>query len=116
MTQSDTIETTFCYHCGDECPTNDYMADDKNFCCHGCQSVYHILSSNNLCSYYHYNEHPGATRVRVNKRFDYLNEPSIVQELVDFTDERITIITFYIPHIHWQIILLKGWIELIHTL
>ena len=91
---------TACYHCGDECVSIDYTIDDKHFCCHGCKSVYQILSANRLCSYYNYNEHPGASRPSIGKRFDYLSEPSIVTELIDYTDERITIVTFYIPYIH----------------
>jgi len=100
MIQSAPIEKTLCYHCGDECLTGEYIAEDKQFCCQGCKSVYEILSTNKLCSYYRYNEHPGATQVRADKRFDYLSEPSIISELIDYTDEKITIVTFYIPHIH----------------
>jgi Cu+-exporting ATPase len=100
MIQGATVENTLCYHCGDECLTKAYTVEEKHFCCHGCKSVYQILSANKLCSYYNYNQHPGATQERVEKRFDYLSEPSIVSELTDYTDERITIVTFYIPHIH----------------
>jgi len=100
MIESALIEKTSCYHCGDECLTEQYTADDKQFCCQGCQTVYQVLSENKLCSYYNYNDHPGATRTRIDKRFDYLSEPSIVSELIDYTDERVTTVTFYIPHIH----------------
>jgi Cu+-exporting ATPase len=100
MIESATIEKTLCYHCGDECITQEYVIEDKPFCCHGCKSVYQVLSANKLCSYYNYNEHPGATRARTDKRFDYLSEPSIVSELIDYTDSTVTIVTFYIPHIH----------------
>jgi Cu+-exporting ATPase len=100
MTAKDLLEKTICYHCGDDCLTGDYMVEDKHFCCHGCKSVYQVLSENKLCSYYNYNEHPGATRARTDKRFDYLSEPSIVSELIDYTDQQVTIVTFYIPHIH----------------
>ncbi len=100
MIQSATSEKTLCYHCGDECVTKEYIIEDKHFCCHGCKSVFEILSANKLCSYYNYNEHPGATRARVDKRFDYLSEPSIISELIDYTDERVSTVTFYIPHIH----------------
>ncbi|EHQ27697.1 heavy metal translocating P-type ATPase [Mucilaginibacter paludis] len=100
MTGTRLIEKTVCYHCGDDCQTTAYVVDDKHFCCHGCQSVFQILSANQLCSYYNYNDHPGATRTRTDKRFDYLSEPSIISELVDYTDTQISIVTFYIPHIH----------------
>ena len=100
MTENAIIEKTICYHCGDECLTPEFIIEDKHFCCHGCKSVFQILSENKLCSYYNYNDHPGATRTKTDKRFDYLNEPSIIRDLIDYTDEKITIVTFYIPHIH----------------
>ncbi|OCX53881.1 ATPase [Mucilaginibacter sp. PPCGB 2223] len=100
MKQGAIIEKTCCYHCGDECTTTDYVIDDKQFCCHGCKSVYQVLSANQLCSYYKYNDHPGATRNRTDKRFDYLSEPGIISELLDYSDDHVSIVTFYIPHIH----------------
>jgi Cu+-exporting ATPase len=100
MIKSQILEKTTCYHCGDDCETIAYIVDDKSFCCHGCKSVYEVLSAGDLCNYYSYNEHPGATRLRTDKRFDYLSEPTIVNELIDYKDKYITIVTFYIPHIH----------------
>jgi Cu+-exporting ATPase len=100
MTGSPTIEKISCYHCGDDCLTETYILDDKHFCCHGCKSVYQLLSESQLCNYYTYNDHPGATRARIDRRFDYLSEPSIVSRLIDYTDQQVTMVTFYIPHIH----------------
>lgn len=100
MIKTNTITNTICYHCGDECLSQEYLVEDKHFCCHGCKSVFELLSANKLCSYYNYNDHPGAARLRTDKRFDYLSDPTIVSELIDYTDSQKTIITFYIPHIH----------------
>ena len=100
MIDKSTLQTTTCYHCGNECEPHVHETDNKDFCCQGCKSVYQILSQNQLCSYYNYNDHPGATRNRTDKRFDYLGEPSIISELIDYTDKEVTIVTFYIPHIH----------------
>lgn len=100
MTESIISEKTLCYHCGEDCLSNNYKVEDKAFCCHGCKSVYQILSENKLCSYYNYNDYPGTTRARTDKRFDYLSEPSIVHELIDYTDDKVTTVTLYIPHIH----------------
>jgi len=100
MEQSTIIQKTSCYHCGNDCYTTEHVIDEKKFCCAGCQSVYEVLSTNQLCSYYRYNDHPGANRNSTDKRFDYLDEPDIVNELLDYTDEHVSIITFYIPHIH----------------
>lgn len=100
MADSITLDKTTCYHCGDDCLTTDYIIDDKHFCCKGCESVYQILSANSLCSYYNYNDHPGANRAKVDNRFDYLSDPTIINDLIDYTDDEKTIVTFYIPHIH----------------
>lgn len=100
MPGTQTFVRTSCFHCGDECFTTNYQTDQKQFCCQGCQSVYKILSGAGLTSYYHYNDHPGTTRNRTDKRFDYLSDPAILAELLDYTDDRLSIITLYIPQIH----------------
>lgn len=100
MTPSATIEKTTCYHCGNDCLTPEYFVEEKQFCCLGCKSVFEVLSESKLCNYYSYNDHPGVNRAQTDKRFDYLNEPDIVNQLIDFKDDNITIVTFYIPQIH----------------
>lgn len=100
MPEIETQAKTHCYHCGEECQTTDYQNEDRQFCCQGCQSVYTILSGAGLCSYYQYNDHPGTTRTRTDKRFDYLSDPAIMAELLDYADDRVQIITLYIPQIH----------------
>ncbi|MDP9080244.1 MAG: heavy metal translocating P-type ATPase metal-binding domain-containing protein [Bacteroidota bacterium] len=100
MAGSTILEKTTCYHCGDDCETLNINIDEKNFCCNGCKGVYQVLSENKLCSYYTYNDHPGASQEHTDKRFDYLSEPTIISELIDYTDAEKTIVTFYIPQIH----------------
>jgi Cu+-exporting ATPase len=100
MIKTQTFEKTTCYHCGDDCVAGCYSNEEKDFCCSGCKSVYQVLSRNSLCSYYSFNDHPGVNREFINKRFDYLSEPTIISELIDYTDSEKTIVTFYIPHIH----------------
>ncbi|WP_316789053.1 heavy metal translocating P-type ATPase [Pedobacter frigoris] len=96
-----TIDTeTQCYHCGDELPSKPYFFDDRQFCCLGCQGVYKILSDNNLCNYYIYNDVPGQTQKHPVGHFEYLDEPSIMADLVDYMDEKNTVITLFIPAIH----------------
>lgn len=96
---SSSIETT-CYHCGDALPVKPYTSDDKQFCCLGCKGVYQILSSHNLSNYYAYNDVPGQSQKKAKQHFDYLDEPGIAAELVDYTDDKITSITLFIPAIH----------------
>ena len=93
------VETT-CYHCGNDLGNELFIIEDKHFCCAGCQGVYQVLSQNNLCSYYAYNTAPGQTQKLSSTHFDYLNEPKIFSQLVDYSDADITLITFYIPAIH----------------
>lgn len=95
-----TITNLQCYHCGTESPNQAYVFDDKHFCCAGCQSVYQVLSSNSLCDYYKYNDTPGQAQSIKDQQFAYLDEDSIIADLIDFKNETITVITFYIPAIH----------------
>jgi Cu+-exporting ATPase len=89
-----------CYHCGNDCLDESYHFEEKDFCCIGCQSVYTILSENQLCNYYTYNIKPGKTQKSKADHYNYLDEPKIATSLLDFSDENISIITLYIPAIH----------------
>jgi P-type Cu+ transporter len=100
MKQVNIQTQTSCYHCGNNCEDDQIRQDEKTFCCHGCREVYAILSTSGLCNYYSYNVHPGTTKEKVSTRFDYLKEPAIARDLVDYSDDKFTIVTFYIPNIH----------------
>nr|WP_316819124.1 heavy metal translocating P-type ATPase metal-binding domain-containing protein [Pedobacter nyackensis] len=101
MVQQKTLNAEkHCYHCGDDLPGNLYLHDDKQFCCLGCKSVYQILSDHNLDNYYAYNDVPGQSQKGREQHFEYLDEPKIVQKLVDYQDQKITSITLYVPAIH----------------
>lgn len=91
---------TICFHCGEALPATPLLKDDKKFCCAGCVGVYSILHEHNLTDYYAYNDVPGQTHKPKGLNFDYLNEPEIAAGLVDYQDDKITIITLYIPAIH----------------
>ncbi len=94
-----TEENLVCYHCGDDLPAVKLSRDDKDFCCAGCVGVYQILSENNMCNYYTYNETPGQRAV-TDGHFEYLDEPTIITQLIDYKDKDTSIVTFYIPAIH----------------
>src|SRR5215217_194276 len=91
---------TSCYHCGNDIDNELFIVDDKEFCCHGCKEVYTILSTSGLNNYYCYNDRPGANRANKDPQLDYLLEPTIIKDLVEYSDDDVTIVTFYIPHIH----------------
>ncbi len=90
-----------CFHCGQDCPDDSILIDDKYFCCNGCKTVFEILNQNQLCNYYNFENNPGISPSTVSdKKYDYLNEPDVIDKLVDFRDDKITSLTFYIPQMH----------------
>lgn len=89
-----------CFHCGNEIGAELYLSDEKKFCCAGCKSVYEILNENNLCSYYDYNATPGERQNKTLGYFEYLDQEKVIQQLLDYSDDNISLITFYIPSIH----------------
>lgn len=91
---------TTCYHCGDDCKTLDIKVEEKNFCCSGCKIVFQIFEANDLTCYYDMQASPGATPHDLEGRFDFLENDQIIEKLIDFTDDKTSIINFYIPHIH----------------
>jgi Cu+-exporting ATPase len=103
-----TEQALVCYHCGDECKDDSIRIDDKLFCCNGCKTVYEILDQNKLCNYYNFEQTPGISP-NINfgadvslweNRFDYLDDPSTIQKILDFQDEKISKVTFHIPQMH----------------
>ena len=89
-----------CFHCGAECDSKPIVFDDKPFCCNGCKTVYEILNENNLSCYYDFEQSPGAIPEEIKSKYNYLDNEKIVKNLYDFFDDEVSVITFYIPHIH----------------
>ncbi|QLG45969.1 heavy metal translocating P-type ATPase [Costertonia aggregata] len=94
------METTNCYHCGDDCGTASIVLDEKNFCCNGCKTVYEIFTSNDLSYYYDLQSAAGATPKEVEGKYDFLDTATIVERLTEFNDGNTQIANLYIPHIH----------------
>ncbi|MBX2932232.1 MAG: heavy metal translocating P-type ATPase metal-binding domain-containing protein [Chitinophagaceae bacterium] len=91
-----------CYHCGNQCNDEVVALNDKHFCCSGCKTVYQILSENDLCAYYDFNEHAGISpnkNIRADK-FAFLDNEEIEKKLIQFKDDKQTHVTFYLPQIH----------------
>lgn len=96
---------TACYHCGSDCPTTGQplFFDDKSFCCTGCQTVYQILSEHQLCQYYDLNATPGKVlsgNAPTLDRLAFLDLPDIADQLIQFRNDTIAHVTFFIPAIH----------------
>src|SRR6056300_428411 len=89
-----------CYHCGDACVDQTVVYDDKNFCCHGCKTVYSIFKENNLENYYSIQQAAGATPKEITTEYEYLDHSDIKEKLLSFSSEGTEIVNLYIPHIH----------------
>jgi Cu+-exporting ATPase len=90
-----------CYHCGDNCKDKSISSDEKYFCCSGCKTVYELLNQGELCTYYNFENNPGISPKNLEfKRFDYLDDQSTINKLLDFKDDKISTITFFIPQMH----------------
>lgn len=93
---------TQCYHCGENCDTEDIIVQDKHFCCDGCKMVYQLLSENNLEAYYQLETRPGnAVQAEQSKaQYAYLDLPEVQEALLNFREEGCAKITITIPSIH----------------
>ena len=90
-----------CYHCGADCADDSINIGDKIFCCNGCKTVYEILNENEMCSYYNIEDMPGITpKGKFKGRFDFLSNEDIAKGLLDFSDDGVSIVTFYTPSMH----------------
>jgi len=95
------METQNCYHCGLEIVKKDEIIfDDKSFCCPGCKTVYEIFTQNGLTQYYDYEKAPGATPQDIGGKYDFLDNETITDKLLDFKEQHTHIVSLYIPHIH----------------
>lgn len=101
MTHTDVAADIQCYHCGETCE-EVFWQNDKPFCCRGCETVYEILDSNNLCEYYALNERPGirADLQTANNTYAYLDEPEMRKKLLTFESDSYNSVNFFVPAIH----------------
>jgi Cu+-exporting ATPase len=91
-----------CFHCGEPCYGAAFENDGKQFCCAGCLTVHDLLTQSGLGHFYDLNQHPGI-RMRTRpqqQQWDYLDQPELSRQLLDYTDEKVTRVTFRIPAIH----------------
>lgn len=90
-----------CFHCGDEC-TAALNYDNHTFCCVGCKSVYQLLATNNLCSYYSLEDTPGVTQKTpvLESAFAYLEDEKVATQILQYKDDKIARVIFFIPNMH----------------
>src|SRR5690606_13249305 len=89
-----------CFHCGIEFENESFVADQKDFCCIGCKTVYEILSEHELHSYYDIEKNPGISPLQFVGKFDYLDNKDISDQLLEFDENGIQIVNLFIPNIH----------------
>ncbi|MBO0322995.1 heavy metal translocating P-type ATPase metal-binding domain-containing protein [Muricauda sp. CAU 1633] len=89
-----------CYHCGDECGKSSVQFDDKDFCCNGCKTVYEIFTSNGLSTFYEIEGKAGTTPNEIRQKYDFLDNQEIVQQLLEFNEDGVQVVSLSIPTIH----------------
>ena len=95
---------TLCRHCGDECGAGSVVCASGAFCCRGCESVFSILTSYGLDTFYSLDPLPGVSQKdaaqRDSARFAALDDPAVASRLITFDDGRVARMTLSIPAIH----------------
>ena len=91
-----------CRHCGTACGAQAVEDGGKPFCCAGCRTVYELLNESGLGQFYTLQDTPGRPVVSSSgaDRYRYLDELSVRERLVDYSDDRVTRVTFRLPAIH----------------
>lgn len=99
------LEKTQCTHCGEPCDEEliTSASGDAHFCCHGCHTVYDLLNESGLGSFYKIDqENPGISmrKVKQASQFSHLDDPQVMQPLLDFNDGKTARVTLRLPQIH----------------
>ncbi len=97
-----------CFHCHDVCPdvspggADRLRIGDKHFCCQGCQMVYEILNTHHLCEFYELDKNAGQSlkSQKITKNYAYLDDPEVREKLIEFQNDQIAQVTFYLPQMH----------------
>src|SRR6266498_1284425 len=99
-TRAATRKVETCFHCGEPCPGLAFAKQDKSFCCQGCLTVHDLLTDTGLGHFYDLARHPGVRMRKQSEDWAYLDQPELARQLLDFTDDNVTRVTFHIPAIH----------------
>ncbi len=95
---------TACFHCGEPCLDDRLIQGEKSFCCQGCLVVHDLLAESGLGHFYDLSRHPGVrignSRPARSKEWAYLDEPGVGNRLLDFSDAKLSRVTFKVPAIH----------------
>jgi len=102
MSKDNTANKVACYHCGEPCESEAVVFQEKDFCCHGCKSVFELLQSCDLDDYYEYTDQPGVKVLKAKSlsQFEYLENPEIETQLLSFKSDRLAKVTLKLPAMH----------------
>ncbi len=90
-----------CTHCGDGCDGSILNAQAQAFCCTGCESVYTLLSENNMCDFYRMQEGEVSKPASMDaSRFAHLDDRELQRQLIDYEDAHQYRVSFRLPQIH----------------
>lgn len=95
-------ESAECFHCGTPCRKGSFQKDNHSFCCQGCVVIYELFTENGLDQFYEIEANAGIRIQRPPRKGDYayLDDPAVSQQLLDFSDGRVSCVTFHLPAIH----------------
>lgn len=102
FSDTSSLTTGACYHCGLPCEETSVSHADKQFCCSGCKIAFEILSENDLCQYYRLNDTPGLApgESQSDQRFAYLDDETVLTKVIQFRNDTLSKATLFIPQIH----------------
>lgn len=91
-------------HCGEDCGKFPVIWSDKPFCCEGCKTVYMLLNEKQLGRYYEFEKMSGVKiedeNIHSTEKYTFLDLPEIQKKLLDFLNNEISRVRFFIPSIH----------------
>jgi Cu+-exporting ATPase len=90
-----------CFHCGNDINNDRLTYNGLSFCCQGCASVYAVLKKYGMTDYYHY-KHGTSKRIKqeLEPQYDFLEDESIKNSLLEFKSNNLEQLRLYIPQIH----------------
>lgn len=90
-----------CSHCGESCNDDSLITPNLSFCCQGCKMVYDILHTHQMDTYYTLENQPGISlKDFKTQQYSFLNNEAIKEKFIDYTDGKITKVSFHLPQIH----------------
>ncbi|MBN8550618.1 MAG: heavy metal translocating P-type ATPase, partial [Deltaproteobacteria bacterium] len=87
-----------CLHCGSPCRNAE-----SSYCCAGCEFVYRTINSLGLSGFYRLRESgekARASEIKPEKKFEYLDEPTVIASMVSSDTHGDCVVRFYLPTIH----------------